>query len=138
MGRHGFDRTSGKKTTRDKLETLTGTEGCVGLNQRRETKSQYLNQVSARPPPGFPPSACAMNQTCLRDNCEACPGRFVCYCLGVTEEAVVEAICSGAVRDVRDLRDSTGAGDGCTACHQRLRSLIERYALTMAPVAAAG
>ena len=58
--------------------------------------------------------------------CETCPGRIVCHCLQVTEEQLVKAISGGEVRCWRDLKEATGAGDGCTACLQELRRLIDR------------
>ena len=76
-----------------------------------------------------------MNPTCGRDNCEGCPGRYLCHCLGVTEEAVLDALATGSVRNVRDLRSATGAGDGCMACHGRLRQYIERHSLNMVAIA---
>jgi bacterioferritin-associated ferredoxin len=65
--------------------------------------------------------ACA---SCPRD----CSERLVCRCLQVTESEVVTAIHTGEVRTLRDLRRHTGAGDGCTCCHERLRQLLERHA----------
>jgi bacterioferritin-associated ferredoxin len=56
------------------------------------------------------------------------PGQVVCYCLGITESAVIEAVCNREIETLCDLRRHTGAGDGCTSCHARLRSLLERYA----------
>jgi bacterioferritin-associated ferredoxin len=51
----------------------------------------------------------------------------VCRCLGVRESHIREAVASGTVRSIRDLRFLTGAGDGCMACHRRLRDLIEYH-----------
>lgn len=79
-----------------------------------------------------------MHPNCDRENCQGCSGRYLCGCLGVTEEAIVEAIASGSVRSIHDLRRSTGAGTGCTACLPRLRQVFERYALGTAVVAVAG
>ena len=65
-----------------------------------------------------------MNGFNTSDRCNACPGRLACHCLGVTEEAVLEAATVLGASTVNDLRRLTGAGDGCTACHQRLRLLL--------------
>jgi bacterioferritin-associated ferredoxin len=61
-------------------------------------------------------------------DCFECPGRLVCRCLQVTEEAVVSAIEFGGCQSVRDLRRETGAGSGCTACQRQLRVILERRA----------
>jgi bacterioferritin-associated ferredoxin len=78
-----------------------------------------------------------MKPNCGREDCQGCSGHYLCNCLRVTEEAVVEAIAGGSVRSFRDLHAATGAGTGCTACHSRLQQVFERYALSMA-VAVAG
>jgi bacterioferritin-associated ferredoxin len=79
-----------------------------------------------------------MNHLCTRENCQGCQGRYLCNCLRVTEKTVVTLLASGAVHSVRELRAMTGAGDGCTACHERLSRYVDRFTLTMAPMAAAG
>jgi bacterioferritin-associated ferredoxin len=48
--------------------------------------------------------------------------------LQVTETEVVAAITTLEIRTLREVRRHTGAGEGCTACHQRLRQLLERHA----------
>lgn len=48
----------------------------------------------------------------------------VCHCLQVTESTIHEAVASGAVRSLCDLRRHTGAGGGCSACHLRLRRYL--------------
>ena len=65
-----------------------------------------------------------MNGFSTSDRCDTCPGRLACHCLGVTEEAVLEAVAVLGATSVNELRRLTGAGDGCTACHQRLRLLL--------------
>lgn len=52
--------------------------------------------------------------------------RFVCHCLQVTEAQVMAAIAATNVTTLADVRRETGAGDGCTACHPRLRRCLER------------
>jgi NAD(P)H-nitrite reductase large subunit len=52
---------------------------------------------------------------------------MICHCLQVTEDALVDAIVTLGLRTVKDLREHTGAGDGCTACHVRLREVLDRH-----------
>jgi bacterioferritin-associated ferredoxin len=63
---------------------------------------------------------------CHTRNCDDCPGRVVCHCLQVTEEMLLEALASLDLRSVKDIRQHTGAGEGCTACHRRLGAYLER------------
>lgn len=69
-----------------------------------------------------------MNSPYHSSSCDECPGRVVCRCLHVTEEALVTALQTLELRTLREVRQHTGAGDGCTACHQRLRELLEQHA----------
>lgn len=62
---------------------------------------------------------------CDGSQCAGCPGEYVCHCLKVTEDMVRAAVEEGAA-SVAHLRQLTGAGDGCTACHRRLNELIEQ------------
>jgi bacterioferritin-associated ferredoxin len=57
-------------------------------------------------------------------DCSACPDRLVCHCLGVSEAEIVTAIQTQEIRTVTDIRRHTGAGDGCTACHNVLRRYL--------------
>lgn len=57
--------------------------------------------------------------------CAGCPDRIVCRCLNVTEEAIADAIVSLGLRSLNDVRLVTGAGDGCTCCHQSIRELLQ-------------
>ena len=67
-----------------------------------------------------------------------CSHQFVCRCLRVTETAVVEAIEALGLQSVKEVRQHTGAGDGCTCCHAKIRNLIEKHAGRVAmPMAAA-
>jgi NifU-like protein len=68
--------------------------------------------------------ACHTRNSCCGD-CSAST-RIVCHCLQITEEMVVTALEAFDVQSVKDLRQFTGAGDGCTACHHRLRQLFEQ------------
>jgi bacterioferritin-associated ferredoxin len=67
---------------------------------------------------------------CTLDDCRTCQDQVVCHCLQVTEEQVVVAITTLEVRTLRELRQTTGAGDGCTACHRKLKSLLSEHALS--------
>lgn len=60
---------------------------------------------------------------CSRSSCEGCPGEFVCHCLKITEDMVLDAIRAGA-RTVQELSERIGAGDGCMACHARLEGYL--------------
>ena len=69
----------------------------------------------------------------IRSECESCPARMVCHCLQVTEDALLRALDSMNLHSVKDICRHTGAGDGCTACHHRLRKYLDqRHALPMA------
>jgi bacterioferritin-associated ferredoxin len=46
--------------------------------------------------------------------------------LNVTEEAILAAVAAFDLATLKQLREHTGAGDGCTACHKRLRGYLER------------
>jgi NAD(P)H-nitrite reductase large subunit len=45
---------------------------------------------------------------------------------------LVEAITTREIRTVRDIRQHTGAGDGCTACHRLLKQYLDRLAYSSA------
>jgi|GEM_PF-2542588 len=60
--------------------------------------------------------------------CSGCPDRVVCHCFKVTEETVVAAIRRHGLVTVREVRQMTEAGDGCTCCHAEIRELIEIHA----------
>jgi bacterioferritin-associated ferredoxin len=60
--------------------------------------------------------------------CDACPERFLCRCLQVTENEVVAAITVLDIRTLKEVRQHTGAGDGCNGCHRLLRQLLDRHA----------
>ena len=60
-------------------------------------------------------------------DCRTCTGRMVCRCLQVTEEVLLETLTAFELRTVTEVRQHTGAGDGCTACHRLLRQYLERH-----------
>jgi len=66
-------------------------------------------------------------------DCSTCPGRLVCHCLRVTEEVVLETVAALSLRTVKEVRQHTGAGDGCTACHRKIRRLLEQQAQSSSP-----
>jgi bacterioferritin-associated ferredoxin len=66
------------------------------------------------------------------DRCTDCPGRLVCRCLGVTEDVLTAAMATYDIRSVKDIQRHTGAGDGCTACHARLKCLLQESASSSA------
>ena len=74
-----------------------------------------------------------METTAKKDCCQGCrdcsaTARYVCRCLRITEETVVAAITTLGLRSIKELKVVTGAGDGCTCCHQELKQLIDRFA----------
>jgi bacterioferritin-associated ferredoxin len=66
-----------------------------------------------------------MNAVCTPDRCDTCPGRVVCRCLQVTEEEVVTMIATLGLRTVHEVKRATGAGDGCTCCHDDIRKQLQ-------------
>ena len=67
-----------------------------------------------------------------------CSPKFLCRCLRVTETAVVHAIETLGLRTVKEIRQHTGAGDGCTCCHAKILALIERRSAMSLPMSVAG
>ena len=47
----------------------------------------------------------------------------------IGRDAALEAVRTFGLRSVREIRQHTGAGEGCTCCHQRLERFLEQYAL---------
>jgi bacterioferritin-associated ferredoxin len=45
----------------------------------------------------------------------------------VTEETILATLAVFELHTVKELRQHTGAGEGCTACHRRLRHYIEQH-----------
>ena len=78
-----------------------------------------------------------MNATPTRD-CSTCPSRMICHCLQITEDVIVQAVEAMGLQTVKEIRTCTGAGDGCTACHRRLKHYLERRtSLSMAQASSA-
>ncbi|MFN8855047.1 MAG: (2Fe-2S)-binding protein [Planctomycetaceae bacterium] len=53
---------------------------------------------------------------------------IVCRCLKVRLSTIATAIDVCGAATIRDLKCSTGAGDGCMACHARLRLMLQSRA----------
>lgn len=66
-----------------------------------------------------------MDKPCFTNDCSTCPGRLVCRCLQVTEDALRQAVTTLGLKTLQEVRAATGAGDGCTCCHRKLRHYLE-------------
>ncbi len=76
-----------------------------------------------------------MDTFCQSERCGDCTNRLVCRCLQVTEEALLSALNRFELKTVKEIREYTGAGDGCTACHKRLlRYLQLAYSSSSEPI----
>jgi bacterioferritin-associated ferredoxin len=62
------------------------------------------------------------------DACKECPERVVCRCLQVTEAALLQVLTTEQISTLKDLRRRTGAGEGCTCCHDLLRHYLQQHA----------
>ena len=62
-----------------------------------------------------------------------CGAPMICRCLRVSEEVVRAALHRFELRTVKEVRQRTGAGDGCTACHRTIRQLLEHHHQSSAP-----
>jgi bacterioferritin-associated ferredoxin len=67
-----------------------------------------------------------MDDCTFNHDCTGCPDRILCHCLRITEEAVAGAVSLFGLTTIKEVRERTGAGDGCTACHRRLRLLLKQ------------
>jgi bacterioferritin-associated ferredoxin len=50
--------------------------------------------------------------------------RILCHCLNIRESAVRDALANAPGTGIRCISALTGAGQGCTACHDRIRQLL--------------
>jgi bacterioferritin-associated ferredoxin len=66
-----------------------------------------------------------MNNCCNHGSCGECLEEYVCHCLKVTEEQIVESAVRFGLQTLDEVRRHTGAGDGCTACHRRIRQYLQ-------------
>lgn len=69
-----------------------------------------------------------LDNTSRANPCDGCPALFVCRCLRLTEEVLAEAVSTLDIKTVKELRQHTGAGEGCTACHAQLCRVLETHA----------
>jgi bacterioferritin-associated ferredoxin len=53
-----------------------------------------------------------------------CGAEVVCRCLGVTSAELESALDLYNAESVEELREQTGAGSGCTACHRILKQVL--------------
>jgi NAD(P)H-nitrite reductase large subunit len=67
----------------------------------------------------------------------SCPDRVVCRCLKVTEQTIVTAIVGLGLRTVKEVRQATEAGDGCTCCHREIAAYLAVYSSSSAPICSA-
>lgn len=68
-----------------------------------------------------------METVVTQKRCQDCSARVVCRCLQITEEKVVDALITLGISSIKELKQATGAGDGCTCCHKELKALIDRF-----------
>lgn len=74
-----------------------------------------------------------MKQECSSYSCSDRQGQIVCHCLQVSEDRVVEAITALSLTSLREICRYTGAGEGCTACHCRLKEYLELHSYASSP-----
>lgn len=59
----------------------------------------------------------------------------VCHCLKVTETDVRQALVIHELQSLREVACRTGAGSGCTACHERIAAILgEGYFCSPSPI----
>ncbi len=77
-----------------------------------------------------------MDSPCTRESCDGCPAELICHCLRVAEDAIVEAVNRFGLQTLDEVRRHTGAGDGCTACHRRIRQVLQEttHSASSAPI----
>lgn len=73
-----------------------------------------------------------MQAHCTPEDCSTCPGKVVCRCLQITEDKLIDVLTSRPIAHLNELRKITGAGEGCTCCHETLKEYVRRYSLAMA------
>lgn len=49
---------------------------------------------------------------------------YVCHCLRVSECTLRQMAYAGQVRTLDDVKQHTGAGEGCTGCHRRIQEFL--------------
>jgi NifU-like protein len=58
----------------------------------------------------------------------------VCRCLKVTEQEVISAIITLGLRTVKEVRQATEAGGGCTCCHKEIAAYLAVYSSSSSPL----
>ena len=71
-----------------------------------------------------PTTLIAMNAFDLPDNGRGNSTRVVCRCLNITEGEICNALENNEIGCLQDIRQYTGAGDGCTCCHDLLNEYL--------------
>ena len=61
---------------------------------------------------------------------------YVCLCVGITNQAVADAVAAGA-RTSKDVAAACGAGSECGRCRRTVRAIIEAQSADAAPAQAA-
>ncbi|MCC6417142.1 MAG: (2Fe-2S)-binding protein [Gemmataceae bacterium] len=74
-----------------------------------------------------------MERPCAPESRHGCSAQLVCRCLNVTRDEIVEAITSLGLQTLKEVRQATGAGGGCTCCHKDIRLLLEQYSYSPPP-----
>lgn len=57
-------------------------------------------------------------------------GKIICHCFGVDEPALIEITRLKGITNLSELRQETEAGSGCTACHHKLKKIIQDNQIT--------
>jgi bacterioferritin-associated ferredoxin len=73
-----------------------------------------------------------MHAFCGDHPCDDGGDPIVCRCLQIRESELIEVLTVRDTCTLRELRRATGAGDGCTACHARLKEYLQHYASSSA------
>lgn len=61
--------------------------------------------------------------------CTAADGSpIICHCLLISEKQLRSLAAAGCARSIADFGRNTGAGTGCTCCHQTLRRILAEEA----------
>lgn len=53
--------------------------------------------------------------------------RALCHCFGVTESRIRQIADECPFATLQTVRQQTHAGGGCTACHRRIKNLLQRH-----------
>ena len=64
----------------------------------------------------------------------SCSERYVCKCLKITEQEVIEAITIRGASSLVELRTITEAGTGCNCCHRELNAYLTVYSSSSSPL----